>query len=181
MSGAGTAEHFGCLGATDLVMATFSKAFGAIGGVVAGDAEVIDYIKHHARSMIFSAALPPALTAGVGAALEIIQREPERRKAVLDRAAELRAALARHGFNTGASTTPIVPLIVGSRDGVAALWRALYDQGIFTSLIIPPAVPHGHELLRLTVSAAHTAEHIARLVDACADIARRLDIPRRSD
>lgn len=165
--GAGTAEHFNSLPAPDIIVGTFSKALAAVGGFVAADAAVIEYLKHHARPLIFSAALPAAQAAAAQAALALVQREPERRARLLANAETVRTRLRAAGFDTGASCTPIIPIIVGSRERAGALWRALYDQGIFTSPVVAPAVPRGRELLRIAVTAAHTPAQLDQLVSAC--------------
>lgn len=165
--GAGTAERFNCLPATDIIVGTFSKALAAVGGFVAADAAVIEYLKHHARPLIFSAALPAAQAAAAQAALALVQREPERRARLLANADAVRTRLRAAGFDTGASCTPIIPVIVGSRERAGALWRALYDQGIFTSPVVAPAVPRGRELLRIAVTAVHTPTQLDQLVDTC--------------
>ncbi|NLF40021.1 pyridoxal phosphate-dependent aminotransferase family protein [bacterium] len=165
-TGAGTAEHFGCLGEVDLVMGTFSKAFAAIGGVVAGPTHVINHIRHSARSMIFSAALPPPVVAAVRAALDIVRTEPERRGKLMRNAAAMRAGLADAGFDTGSSSTPIIPVRLGSRDAVFSAWRALFEAGVFAAAVLPPAVPPGREMLRVSVTAAHTAGHIETALNA---------------
>jgi 8-amino-7-oxononanoate synthase len=163
--GAGTAEQLGCLEDVDVIMGTFSKSLAAVGGFIAGSNQVIDYVRHHARSLIFSAALPAPMVAAVMAALEIVQQEPERRARLRQVSDALRNGLRGLGFNVGASTTPIIPVIVGSEERAVALWRVLYAHGVFTSLVIAPAVPAGSERLRLSVSAIHTDEQIARILE----------------
>jgi len=163
-NGAGTAEELGCLDEVDVVMGTFSKALAASGGFIAGTRNVIDYVRHHARSLIFSAALSAPMAAAVIAALEIVQQEPERRVRLRQVSDLLRNGLHDLGFDVGASVTPIIPVLIGSMERAAALWRTLYAQGVFTSLVIAPAVPPGGERLRLSVSAIHTDEHIARIL-----------------
>lgn len=163
-TGAGTAEELGCLDEVDLVMGTFSKSLAASGGFIAGSSNVIDYVRHHARALIFSAALPAPMAAAVIAALEIVQQEPERRVRLRQVSDLLRNGLRDLGFDVGSSVTPIIPVLVGSTERAAALWRTLYAQGVFTSLVIPPAVPPGSERLRLSVSAVHTDEQIARIL-----------------
>jgi 7-keto-8-aminopelargonate synthetase-like enzyme len=171
-SGAGTAEHFGVVEETDLVMVSFSKSLASIGGAIAGPADVIEYIKHAARSMIFSAALPASATAAALAALEVMQREPGRRDVLWQRRALLVDGLRAAGFDVGGSQTPIVPVMVRSRMALGAFWQALFKAGIFVSAIIPPAVPEGHEMLRMSVSAAHSAEALERVVATCAEAGR---------
>jgi len=174
--GAGTAEEHNCLDEVDVVMGTFSKSLAATGGFIAGTSKVIDYVRHHARSLIFSAALPAPMAAAVIAALEIVQQEPERRARLRHVSNLLRQGLHDLGFDVGPSVTPIIPVLVGSEKRAVALWRVLYDQGVFTSLVIAPAVPPGGERLRLSISAIHTDEHIARILEHFAQAGRATHI-----
>jgi 8-amino-7-oxononanoate synthase len=163
--GRGTAEHFGLERETDLVMGTFSKSFAAIGGVVAGDFDVIDYIKHFARSMIFSAALPPALTAAVSAAVDVLQDEPQLRENLWKNANRMIREFKAMGYDTGIACTPIIPLMIGSQEKAFALWKHLMDHGIFANPVMSPAVPEGREMIRTSFSAAHTDAHLDRVLE----------------
>ncbi len=173
-NGRGTAEHFGVEDRVDLMLGTFSKSFGSIGGYVAGSADVIRYIKHHGRSMIFSASLPPASVASTIAALDIIEQEPERRVQLMDNANFLRTAFQNLGFDTGPSCTPIIPILVGGREATFRFWRELYDNGVFTNPITTPAVPAGMDLIRTSVMATHTRAQLEEVVDVVARVARKL-------
>ncbi|MAE76752.1 MAG: 8-amino-7-oxononanoate synthase [Planctomycetes bacterium] len=173
-NGRGTAEHFGIDDKVDLVLGTFSKSFGSIGGYVAGDEDVIRYVKHHGRAMIFSAALPPASVAATLAALDIIEQEPERRTKLMENADFLRRSFQELGFDTGPSCTPIVPLIIGGREPTFRFWRELYDNGVFTNPITAPAVPSGMDLIRTSVMATHTREQLEQVVKVVAKAARKL-------
>jgi 8-amino-7-oxononanoate synthase len=172
--GRGTAEHFGLEDEVDLVLGTFSKSFGSIGGYVAGKAEVISYVKHHARAMIFSASLPPASAASTLAALDIIEGEPERRQQLHDNANFLRRGFQQLGFDTGPSQTPVIPVIVGNQEACFRFWRELFDAGVFTNPVTTPAVPPGMDLLRTSVMATHTREQLQEVLDIVARIARKL-------
>jgi 8-amino-7-oxononanoate synthase len=163
--GRGTAEHFGLEKETDLIMGTFSKSFAAIGGVVAGDFDVIDYIKHFARSMIFSAALPPALTAAVSAAVDVLQDEPQLRENLWKNANRMIKEFKAMGYDTGIACTPIIPLMIGSQEKAFALWKHLMDHGIFANPVMSPAVPEGREMIRTSFSAAHTDAHLDRVLE----------------
>jgi len=174
--GRGTAAHFGLTNEIDLIMGTFSKSFAAIGGFVAGDFSVVDYIKHFARSMVFSAALPAASTAAASKSLDIIQSEPERRKLLWENTRKLLKGFKSIGFDTGKSCTPIIPLIIPSRKKAVALWQALFEKGIFTSLIIPPAVPEGRTMLRISVSALHQNNHLDTLLGESEKSGKKLGI-----
>ena len=163
--GRGTAEHFGLEKETDLIMGTFSKSFAAIGGVVAGDFEVIDYIKHFARSMIFSAALPPALTAAVSAAVDVLQQEPELLTRLWHNTDKMLKGFKDLGYDTGSACTPIIPLMIGSREKAFALWKHLMANGVFANPVIAPAVPEGREMIRTSFSAAHTEAQLDRVLE----------------
>lgn len=156
--GRGTVAHFGLTDQVDLIMTTFSKSFASLGGAIMGDEQVIHYIKHHARSQIFSASLPPANAAAALTAVRIIRDEPERCARVMTIAAQMRHALAGLGFNVDRSQTPIVPVITGGVEPTIALWRALLDAGVFTNPVIPPAAPTGR--LRTSYMATHTEEQL---------------------
>jgi 8-amino-7-oxononanoate synthase len=178
--GHGTAAHFGLTGQVDLIMTTFSKAFASLGGALLGPTEVIDYVKHHARSLIFSASIPAANAAAALAALRIIRSEPQHSARVLASAGQMRHALGTLGYDTGASQTPIVPIITGSVEPTIALWRTLLDAGVFTNPIVPPGAPNGR--LRTSYMATHTAEQLEHVVDVFAWAGRRLGlIPQAVD
>ena len=163
--GRGACEFRGVLKETDLIMGTFSKSLASIGGFLAGEEDVIFWIKHQARAMVFSAALPPAACATVLKCLEIIRDEPERRTRLLANAARMRGGLANMGYDVGNSETPVVPVVVGD-DGVCFhLWKALFDRGVFTNPVVSPATPPGRALLRVSCMATHTPEVLDRALE----------------
>jgi 8-amino-7-oxononanoate synthase len=172
--GGGTAQHFGMEADVDLVTATFSKSFASIGGVVAGPADVIHYLKHHARTLIFSASMPPSAIATVLACLDVIEREPDRRTRLWENAEYLRAGLRALGFDTGRSETPIIPVITGSMERTFIMWRALFDAGVFTNPVLPPAVPESRCRLRTSVMATHTRVQLDRVLNAFDRCVRRV-------
>ncbi|MEQ4725703.1 aminotransferase class I/II-fold pyridoxal phosphate-dependent enzyme [Nonomuraea sp. B19D2] len=174
--GRGAAEHFGQLAAVDVQTLTFSKCFGTLGGAVAGSRRVIDYLRHHARPAVFSASLPSGCVAAARAALHIIRTEPERRLRVMAAAERLRADLAALGFATAPGITPAIAIQVGDTLLCARLWKELLNEGVYTNAMVPPGVPRGKALIRLSVTAAHTDAHLARIVDACAAAGRRLGL-----
>jgi 8-amino-7-oxononanoate synthase len=174
--GRGTAEHFGVEADVDLVMGTFSKSLATVGGFVAGDAPVIEYIKHHARSGIFSAALPPASAAAALRALEIVEREPERRKQLWENTDYMKRELARLGFDTGDSQSPVIPIVVGDDLLTFRMQRRLHDEGVFVNSVISPAVPVGRAMIRTSYMATHTREHLDRALDALARVGRELGV-----
>lgn len=162
--GRGTAAHFNCTEATDLIMSTFSKSFASLGGFIAGKEEVVHYIKHYARSMIFSASIPPANTAAALAALQVMQQEPERVQRVNDNGKKMREGFKALGFNIGHSVTPVVPIIIGDDQLTFATWRLLFENGVFVNPVISPAVSPGHQLLRTSYMATHTDEQLDRVL-----------------
>ncbi|MEK7681747.1 MAG: aminotransferase class I/II-fold pyridoxal phosphate-dependent enzyme, partial [Chloroflexota bacterium] len=160
--GRGTLEVFGMEQGVDIVVGTFSKSLASIGGFVAGDKEPIEYIKHNARSMLFSASLPPASVAAAMAALEIVEKEPERRVRLWQNVKMMREGLESLGFDIGNSQSPVIPVIIGDNSQVTVFWRALFDAGLYTNCILSPGVPPGHELIRTSYMATHTKEHLER-------------------
>jgi len=175
-TGAGTAEHFGLTHDVDLIVGTFSKSLASIGGFVAGDEYVIHYLRHHARSMIFTAALPASNTAGVLAALEILEQEPERRVALWENTRRLANGLKSMGFDIGPSETPIVPVLIGPLEQTLVVWRKLFDAGVFTNPVVPPAVPPSQCRLRASVMATHTAEQVDFALEAFAGVTRAVGV-----
>lgn len=155
-TGAGVHEHFGVTSACDLLIGTFSKSFASIGGFVAGDEGVLHYIKHHARALIFSAAMPPYAVATVRECLRILRSEPELRQRLARNRDRLKRGLDQLGFDTGTTETPIVPIVVGDQPRTFLFWRALFDNGVFTNPVVAPAVPEGHSRIRTSVMASHT-------------------------
>ncbi len=160
VGGRGTASHFGAEGAADLTVGTFSKSFASVGGFVAGTHPVLEWIKHFARSMIFSASLPPASTAAALAALEVLMEEPEMVEEVQRKGDMLRNGLRDMGFDTGESQTPIIPVTIGDEVATVAFWRDLLERGVYTNPIMFPAVGVGKALLRTSCMATHTDEQI---------------------
>ncbi len=169
--GHGTMEHFGLTRKdVDLVVGTCSKSFASVGGFVAGDEEIIHYIQHISRSMIFSAALPPSSVASIIKAIEIIEAEPQRIKKLWDNSAYLLKHFKAWGLNTGETATPIIPVIIGDNEKAFMLWRMLYDAGLFTNPVVSPAVPPKRALIRVVVTATHTKEQLDRalgIFEAC--------------
>jgi 8-amino-7-oxononanoate synthase len=159
-NGRGTAEHFNLQDKVDITMGTFSKSFASIGGFIVGDAEVIHFIKHSARALIFSASMPPAATATVLAALDILINEPERRERLWANTKKMKQGYEELGFNTGNSETPIIPIIIGDDETTFAFWKLIYENGIFTNPVVSPAVPPGMSLLRTSYMATHTDEEL---------------------
>ena len=177
-NGGGTAEHFGLQDRVDLTMITFSKSFASIGGAVAGPEDVIHYLKHHSRPLIFSASMPGSAVATVLACLDVMEQEPERRRRLWENADYLRGGLNALGFDTAGSETPIIPVASGNMEKTFIFWRALFDAGIFTNPVLPPAVPENACRLRTSVMATHTREQLDRVLDAFSGVGRHLGILR---
>ncbi|TET74787.1 MAG: aminotransferase class I/II-fold pyridoxal phosphate-dependent enzyme [Candidatus Aminicenantes bacterium] len=159
-NGRGTAEHFGVEDDVDIVMGTFSKSFASLGGFVAGKKKVISYIKHFARSLIFSASITPASVATVLATLDIIETEPQRRERLWQITEKMKSGFQAMGYNTGETETPIIPVIIGDDDMTFMMWKFLREEEIFTNPIINPAVPKGQALIRTSYSATHKEEEL---------------------
>jgi 7-keto-8-aminopelargonate synthetase-like enzyme len=174
--GDGTAAHFDVVEEIDLIVGTFSKSLASIGGFVAGAEGVIHYLKHHSRPLIFTAALPPSNTAGVLAALHVMQREPERRDALWTNTRRLQSGLRSLGFEIGPTETPIVPVLIGPLEKTFLFWRKLFDAGVFTNPVVPPAVPPSQCRLRTSLMATHTPEQIDRALESFATLGKELGV-----
>jgi 7-keto-8-aminopelargonate synthetase-like enzyme len=174
--GGGTAQHFHLEDRVSLVMATFSKSLASIGGVIAGPEDVIHYLKHHARSLIFSASMPPASVAGTLAALDVIEEEPERRERLWTNTRRMQDGLRSLGYDIGRSETPIIPVQIGELDRMLMFWRTLFDAGVFTNPVTPPAVPENSCRLRISCMATHTDDHIDFVLDAFANIGKKMAV-----
>jgi 8-amino-7-oxononanoate synthase len=162
--GKGTAAHYGLTDEVDLIMSTFSKSFASLGGFIAGKEEVIHYVKHMARSFIFSASIPPASAAAALASLQVMHEEPERIQRVNDVGKYMRDGLTRLGYNIGRSCTPIVPIIIGDDQRTFLTWRLLFENGVFVNPVVSPAVSPGNQLLRTSYMATHTNEQLDRVL-----------------
>lgn len=175
-TGRGTCEHYGDPLLTDLTMCTFSKAFGSIGGFVAGDREVVDYIRHFARSLIFSASMPPANIAAVLTALDIIESEPERVRRLQTIAKKMIEGFRSLGFEVGTASTPIVPLVIGDNEKTFMFWKALFERNIYVNPVISPAVPPNRALIRTSYMSIHTDDELDMVLEVAAQEARTLHI-----
>ena len=175
-NGRGTAEHFGLEDEVDLIVGTFSKAFASLGGVVAGEAKVISYIKHHARALIFSASITPASVATVIATLDIIENEPERRKRLWEITKKMKSGFQAMGYDTGPSETPIIPLMIGEDVRAFMLWRYLREAGVFTNPVIFPAVPPDQAMIRTSYSASHSDLELNIVLKSFEECGKKLGI-----
>ncbi len=174
--GRGTSAHFGLTDEVDLIMSTFSKSFASLGGFVAGSEESIHFVKHTARSLIFSASIPAANAAAALAALDVIRSEPQRVQRVNQIGVRIRTELSAMGFNVGGSVTPIVPVIIGDDMKTFAFWKELFENGVFVNPVISPAVPAGMQLLRTSYMATHTDQQIDRVLETFKSVGKGLGI-----
>jgi 8-amino-7-oxononanoate synthase len=172
--GRGTAEHFGLEDQVDLIMGTYSKSLAAIGGFVAGSTEVIEFVKHIARSMIFSASLPPSLVASVSAALDIIEEQPQLRTQLWNNTHKMLKSYKELGYDTGTSETPIIPIIIKDSMKVYEMCKLLFENGVFVNPVVSPAVPQGRELLRTSYMATHTEEQLDKVLAAFEKVGKQL-------
>lgn len=174
--GRGTPEHFDLEDEVDLTMGTYSKSLAGIGGFVAGSKEVIDFIKHTGRSMIFSASLAPSLVASVSAALDIIEEEPELRSRLWENTRKMLREYKTLGFDTGMSETPVIPIIIGDRLRVYEMCKLLSENGVFVNPVISPAVPPGREMLRTSYMATHSEEQLDRVLSAFEKVGKQMGL-----
>jgi 8-amino-7-oxononanoate synthase len=183
--GRGAAEHYGLESDVDLIVGTFSKSLASIGGFVAGPETVIHYIKHHARSLIFSASIPPSAAAAALAALDVMEAEPDLRLRLLDRAKRVRDGLTSLGFEighwhgSGSAQTPIVPVVVGDQDRMFAFWKTLFEAGVFTNPVTVPAVPPNMDLIRTSYMATHADAQIERVIEIFAQAGQAMGLIQR--
>jgi 8-amino-7-oxononanoate synthase len=161
----------------DLIFGTFSKSLASLGGFVAGDERVINYLRHKCRTLIFTAALPPSQVASARAALKILREDEDRRKRLWENAELFRRGVEELGFYTMGSTTPIIPLFIGSESLACRIFRDLLDEGIFTTPVVYPAVPYGQALIRTSVTPEHTHAQLEYVLQALARIRNRYPIP----
>lgn len=174
--GRGTASEFGLVDDVDLTMGTFSKTFASLGGFVAGDAKVVDYIKHHAAALIFSASPTPSSVAAAMAALEILEQEPERVDRLVRNANKVRTELKNAGFTVIEGRTGIVPVIIGDDALSFKMWRMLFDAGVFVNVFISPGVPQGRQMMRTSYMSTHEDEHLDFIIDTFKKVGKELGI-----
>ena len=175
-NGRGSAEHFGLQDDVDLVMGTFSKSLATVGGFIASSESVIDFIRHHARAGIFSAAMPPGAAAAAIEALKIIESEPERRECLWETTRYMKSELQGLGFDTGCSESPVIPIAVGDDIATFSMSRRLLEEGVFVNPIVTPAVPPGQAMIRTSYMATHKREHLDQALAALAKVGRELDV-----
>ena len=174
--GRGTAEHFGLENEIDLIMGTYSKSLAAIGGFIAGPSDVISWIKHLARSMMFSASLPPSLVSSASTALDIIEEQPELRDRLWRNTHKMLEGYKTLGYDTGASETPIIPIVIKDTMKTYEMCRLLFENGVFVNAVTSPAVPEGRELLRTSYMATHTEEQLDKVLVAFEKVGRQVGV-----
>jgi 7-keto-8-aminopelargonate synthetase-like enzyme len=157
-------------------MGTYSKSMASIGGFVAADKDVIHYMKHTSRPLIFSASPPPASVAAVIAALDIIDQEPERRERLWHNTNKMMKAFKQMDFDTGVSETPIIPLVIGEMERTFLMWKTLFDDGVFVNPVVPPATTPGRCLIRTSYMATHTDDMLDRVLGVIEKAGRKLGV-----
>lgn len=175
-NGAGTADHFGVTGDVHVIMGTFSKSLATVGGFIASDRGTTEYVKHTARSMMFSAAISPPNAAAALAAVRIMKREPDRLASLWDNTRRFRNGLKELGFHTGLSETPILPVRIGDTVRTFQATILLQEEGVFVNPVIAPAVPEGDALIRCSLMATHTFAHIDLALGKIEKVGRRLGV-----
>ena len=175
-NGSGTASHFGLTKDVDLIMGTFSKSFGSLGGFIAGNKTVINYLKHNSRTLIFSASMTPAAVAAASKALDIMIEEPERREHLWEVTRHAQEAFKANGFDTGHTQSPIIPLFVRDTFKAMTIVKLAYEQGVFITPVIAPAVPEKDVLIRFALMATHSIEQVDEAVEKLTKIFKSLDI-----
>jgi 8-amino-7-oxononanoate synthase len=175
-TGRGAAEHFEVEDDVDIIMGTYSKSLATIGGFVAASADIIKYLKHISRSMMFSASLAPALVAAVSTALDIIDQEPERREKLWANTERMMHEFSSLGFDIGDAASPIIPIVVGDDMLAFKVALMLQEEGVFANPVITPATPPGRALIRTSYMATHTDEHLDRVLEAFAKVGKQVGL-----
>lgn len=175
--GRGTCDHFGVTKDVDLIMGTFSKSLAAIGGFIASDSSVINYLRHNSRSYIFSASNTPAATAAAREALHILKSEPERIQHLWDVTNYSLKCFRELGFEIGHTSTPIIPLYVRDMDKTFMVTKMLFDEGVFVNPVVPPACSPNDTLIRFSLMATHTKEQVDTAIEKLVKCYKALDIP----
>ncbi|HLE33493.1 MAG TPA: pyridoxal phosphate-dependent aminotransferase family protein [Bacteroidota bacterium] len=174
--GRGTASHYGLEKETDMTMGTFSKTFASLGGFVVGDRSVINYLKHQAPALIFSASPTPASVAAAIVALDILEKEPELIDKLMYNARKMRVGLAKMGYRVNEHDSAVVPVIIGDTEKVLMMWRGLFDAGVFVNAFIRPGVPPGMEMLRTSYMATHEDHHLDKILEIFCSVGKKLGI-----
>ena len=174
--GKGTADHFNLTSEVDLIMGTFSKSLASVGGFIASTSEVINYLKHHSRPMIFSASIPPSAAAAALAALDIIQSEPERQEALWANTAYVAKSLTQLGFDINTSETPIIPIYIRDNLRTFQFTQELFEEGLFVNPVVSPAVKSDSSLIRMSLMATHTKQQLDMAISKIEKVASKLHV-----
>lgn len=172
--GRGVVHHFGVNDDVDIIMGTFSKSLGSMGGFIAGDDQMIEYLKHRARCFIFTASLAPAVAGGVLKALQLMQEEPERMVQLWKNTRKMHEGFKSIGFKIGTTQTPIVPILIGSEAKAFQFTQRLYEEGVFATPAIYPAVRYGEAIVRTSYMATHTEDDLNRVLEIFEKLAKEL-------
>jgi len=174
--GRGTASHYGLENEVDLTFGTFSKTFASLGGFVVGNERVINYLKHQSPALIFSASPTPASVAAALAALDILEKEPERIQRLIRNANKMREGFKKAGFKIIDGQSAVVPVIVGDDMIAFKFWRELFDNGVFVNAFISPGVPPGLQMMRTSYMASHEDEHLDRILEVFSQVGKKLGL-----
>ncbi|MEM9897197.1 MAG: pyridoxal phosphate-dependent aminotransferase family protein [Bacteroidota bacterium] len=178
--GRGTPDHFDLTDDVELIGGTFSKSFASLGGYIAGDRETIQYIKHHARSLIFSASMTPSSTAATLAALDIMENDDSHRLKLWENTNHALNRLNAEGFDTGASQTPVIPIYIRNNDKAYAMTTRLFDEGVFVNPVVAPAVSPEDTLIRFSLMSGHSIEQIDIAIDKIVKVANEIGVETRA-
>ena len=174
--GIGTCDHFGVGDRVDIIMGTFSKSFASLGGFLAGERVVIDYIRHNARALIFSAAMPPPAVAACLAALDIMQAEPERMTRLMQITGRMREGFERLGFIVKPSGAAILAVLIGDMWQAMLFWKELFDNGVYANVFVPPGVAPGQSLIRTSYMATHSDEEMDEVLGVFEKAGKKLGL-----
>lgn len=174
--GEGTAAHFGLQDRIDAIMGTFSKSLATVGGFIAGNAKLIDFLRHTSRALMFSASLPPASVAAVMKSLDIIEQEPERREALWENTKAMAEGLVDLKYDIGSSNTPVIPILIGGMKKTFRMCIRLQEEGVFVNPVVPPAVPQNRSLLRISLMATHTRQQIDMALSCLKKVGREMNV-----
>ncbi|MBI3578160.1 MAG: pyridoxal phosphate-dependent aminotransferase family protein [Ignavibacteriales bacterium] len=174
--GRGTASHYNLEAETDMTMGTFSKTFASLGGFVVGDRVVINFLKHQASALMFSASPTPASVASALAALDILETQPELIDKLMRNARKMREGLKGLGFHVGEHDSAVVPVIIGDTDKVLVMWKHLFDAGVFVNAFIRPGVPPGMEMLRTSYMSSHEDKHLDKILEVFSAVGKKLGV-----
>ena len=174
--GEGTAAHFGLQDRIHAIMGTFSKSLATVGGFIAGNAKLVDFLRHNSRALMFSASLPPASVAAVMKSLDIIEQEPERREALWENTRAMSTGLLDLHYDIGSSNTPVIPILIGGMEKTFKMCIRLQEEGVFVNPVVPPAVPQNKALLRISLMATHTRQQIDIALSCLKKVGREMNV-----